>query len=338
MTSVTDKSKEPTASAGRRRFLRICAASVAGLAMPLTAWSAKATVKLHSWKGIALGAKAEIHLLHENEKEALGLFDAVEAEVRRLETIFSLYLQDSELVRLNRDGRLKAPSMEMVELLGLCRRLHTATSGAFDPTIQPLWQYHAQNTIGDADEAFAAVLARTGFGNVAFDATEIRFALQGMAMTLNGIAQGFITDRVARLLVDRGCRDVLVDLGEISAIGTPLPDDDGEFGWPVRLRPDSNHPTEARIRLVGSAVASSARSGTTFDQAGRLSHIVDPRTGRPLSQGLSGASVVAPTAALADGLSTAALICEEAAFASILNEFTQTRAFVVRDNGSSGWL
>ncbi|GAB2187872.1 FAD:protein FMN transferase [Roseibium sp. LAB1] len=327
----------------RRRFLRICAAGAAGLALPTGIAMADGRAKLYRWRGIALGAGAEIDILHESAAEAERLFANVDAEIRRLEAIFSLYHPESELVRLNTDGRLPAPSLEMVDLLSLCDRLHAATDGAFDPTIQPLWAYYARLATGDTGGDLATARDRTGFRNVVYGPGEIRFARKGMAMSFNGIAQGYITDRVTALLASKGCTNMVVDLGEIVTRGAPDegagPDAGTDHGWPVTLRPVPERPdADTRIRLSDAAVASSARLGTTFDQTGHRSHIIDPRTGLPVEGGLDGASVIAPAAALADGLSTAALVAGEKNLGKALAEFPATRAFVVQRDGSTGWL
>jgi thiamine biosynthesis lipoprotein len=323
----------------RRRFLRICAAGTAGLALPSGSAMAQGTAVLHHWRGIALGARAEIILLHENADKAQKLFGRIEAEIRRLEAIFSLYRAESELVRLNAQGQLEAPSLELVDLLGLCARVHAATDGAFDPTVQPLWAHYARQATGDTGTDFEAARSATGFRHVSVEPGRIRFLRPGMAMTFNGIAQGYVTDRIISFLTANGCRDLLVDLGEIAARGLPEPEIDTAKGWPVTLRPVSGMPSaEEKIRLTNAAVASSARLGTTFDQAGRRSHILDPRTGLPVDGGLTGASVLAPTAALADGLSTAALVCGEEGLVSALAGLPETRAFVVRADGTANWL
>ncbi|MHA7774637.1 FAD:protein FMN transferase [Roseibium sp. M-1] len=323
----------------RRRFLRICAAGAAGLAVPPGRALAQGQASLHRWRGIALGARAEINLLHEDAGKAQKLFGRIEAEIRRLEAIFSLYIPESELVRLNADGRLDAPSLELVDLLGLCARIHAATEGAFDPTVQPLWAHYARLATGDTGTDFEAARSSTGFGHVSIEPAEIRFRRPGMAMTFNGIAQGFVTDRITAFLAANGCTDMVVDLGEIAARGSPQDEFSTGSGWPVTLRPDPGRPEAAvKIRLNDAAVASSARLGTTFDPAGRRSHILDPRTGLPVEGCLLGASVIAPTAALADGLSTAALVCGEDGLAKALSGFAQTRAFLVRMDGTTGWL
>jgi len=337
--SETDAVSRPLT---RRRFIRICAAATAGLALPAN--SAKAATGLHRWTGIALGARAEINLVLERDEDAGYLFKRIETEIRRLEAIFSLYRADSEISRLNRDGSLAAPSLELVELLSLSKRLFELTEGAFDPTVQPLWDFHARQATqvpdGEDPAAFRAAQSRTGFDGLDIGATRIRFRDPGMAITLNGIAQGFITDRVASLLTSIGCMNTLVDLGEISASGT-APANNGPVtaGWPVTLRPDPAQPEQtARIHLTNMAVASSARLGTAFDQAGTRSHILDPRSGLPVKDGPLGASVLAPTATLADGLSTAALVTGEKDLAAILPEIPGACAFVVRDDGSAGWV
>lgn len=330
----------------RRRFVKICAAAAAGLT--LTSGLAQARPVLHRWRGIALGAKAEINLLHEDRVKAQELFQLVEAEIRRLEAVFSLYSETSELARLNRDGHLEAPSLDMVNLLALSHRIHAVTEGAFDPTVQPLWAYYADrasrglalDSMDEEARELEEVLERTGFEHVTVEPGLVEFRRKGMALTLNGIAQGYITDRVAALLGARGCTDMVVDMGEISATGdaarsrTP-----SARGWPITLRPDPQTPDAAvEVKIADAAVASSARTGTTFDQAGKSSHILDPRTGRPVETDLTAASVIARTAAYADGLSTAALVCGEKVLSAALTHVPEAKAFVVRKGGASGWL
>jgi len=334
------RSTNVKADVTRRRFLKICATGASSMAMAGFASRALGAVGLHRWTGIALGAGAEINLIHDDAGQARMLFSRIEAEIRRLEAIFSLYRPDSELVRLNRQGWLAAPSPELLDLLSLCRSLHAATGGALDPTIQPLWDHYARQAAGAEATDFEDARRRTGFDLVSFQPGEIRFSRPGMAMTFNGIAQGFITDRVTALLVAHGCDNVVVDLGEIAARGAS-PEDafEQDQGWPVTLRPDPDRENaEEQIRLDNAAVASSARLGTTFDRAGSRSHILDPRTGMPVENGLSGASVVARAAAVADGLSTAALVCGEERLAVALGSFSGTRAFVLREDGSTGWV
>ncbi|MET1415384.1 FAD:protein FMN transferase [Roseibium sp. HPY-6] len=322
----------------RRRFITISAVATASAVLPLN--KASAEPALHTWRGIALGAKAEINLVHNHASRVQELFAAIEGEIRRLEGIFSLYQANSELSRLNSKGQLVTPSFDMLELLSLSQRLHRVTEGAFDPTVQPLWSYYARRATGNNTGDFEAVFSRVGFNHVQIQSDEIRFRKSGMAMTFNGIAQGFITDRITALLERENCVDMVVEIGELAARGSASKETSSdEKGWPVTLRPDpSLTDAQAVMHLSNAAVASSARLGTTFDQGGSRSHILDPRTGRPVDTGLVAASVVAPSAALADGLSTAAMVCGETQLQRALNGFQTTRAFVVREDRSMVWL
>ncbi len=292
----------------RRRFLAITAAAAlaprGAIAAPLT-----------YWQGHALGARATLALAHPDaEAVAARAF----AEIDRLEDIFSLYRAHSALSRLNAAGRLAAPPFELLECLSLAGAVHAATGGAFDPSVQPLWAAHAEAHAAGAPpgpEVLAAARARVGWRHVAFSPAGIAFSRPGMALTLNGIAQGFIADRVARLLAAEGLTEVLIDTGEIAAPGS-VP---GGGGWPVRIAGGPE------LALREQALATSAPTGTTFDAAGRAGHILDPRTGQPATAGWQQISVTVPSAALADALSTGFCLMPRAAIDEALARFPGAR-------------
>jgi FAD:protein FMN transferase len=268
----------------RRRFIAISAALAPSMALP--------DIGPHVETGIALGARVTLRLYH---PDAPRLAVKAIGEIRRLETIFSLYLPDSALSRLNRDGDLAAPPFELLDCLTVAGAVHSASGGRFDPTVQPLWAAEAMATergrpLSVAERTQARSL--TGWQGVALEADFIRLR-PGMALTLNGIAQGYIADRVAALLVDHGLTRALIDTGEMVA----LPEGD----WPVRL-PDR------ATTLRGRALATSSPLGMTFGGDDRTSHILDPATGHPVLSAWQSVTVAAPSAALADALSTAACL------------------------------
>ncbi|HIP23342.1 MAG TPA: FAD:protein FMN transferase [Rhodobacteraceae bacterium] len=268
----------------RRRFLTI----LAGAAVLPTLTNAAAR-----WQGIALGAKAQIILDHPN---ADALIASAVAEISRLEALFSLH-QDSQLTRLNAAGTLANPAPEMLELLSICGTINTRTGGAFDPTIQPLWALYAESfAAGSAPTATQIAERNTGWQHVRYSPTEISFAQPDMALTLNGIAQGYIADKVAALFRADGVENVLIDTGEIMALGVAP----NGAAWPITIA-NSNGQIAP---LSNAAIATSAPLGTSFDAAATVGHILDPRTGQPGGQWAQ-VSVTATTAALADGLSTA---------------------------------
>lgn len=275
----------------RRRFLSILAG-----AATLPVFGAHASTNVAQWHGIALGAEAQIILDH---PDADHLIASAVAEIRRLENIFSLYQTDSQLARLNRDGVLQNPAFEMIELLSICSALNARTSGAFDPTVQTLWSTYAEAyTAGGAPSAASIrkAMSVTGWGHVAYSPQRVSFNRAGVSLTLNGIAQGFIADKITELFRTNGVSNVLVNTGEIVALGTAP---NGNM-WQVKLGNEDGK----SVSLHGAAIATSAPLGTTFDAGEKVGHILDPRTGYPGGV-WSGVSVVASSAAEADGLSTA---------------------------------
>lgn len=280
----------------RRRILTIAAACAASTVLPLK----NRAQGLTQWRGVALGADASITLADHPRSDAI-IADAL-AEISRLESVFSLHHANSALVRLNREGRLDAPAFELLECLSLAGAVHDATDGYFDPTIQPLWSMNAERygagSVYDAGREERA-RARTGWTGVSFDASSIQMA-QGMQLTLNGIAQGYIADRVAGLLRSQGLSNILINTGEFHANGSQP---DGQ-PWPISLD-DGDQVHHDVVALENRALASSAPRGITFDAAGQVSHIIDPKSGQPAHSPWTLISVSAPRAGLADALSTA---------------------------------
>ncbi|MGQ4274049.1 FAD:protein FMN transferase [Terrihabitans sp. B22-R8] len=324
-------------SFSRRRFIGISAAA-AGLA--LLPWGSAARAEAHvvTWTGQAMGAVASLQVHHHDRARAERLVRQSLAEVRRLEAEFSLYREDSALVGLNRQGMLVSPSTDMTAILSECRRCWELTGGAFDPTVQPLWTLHrdhfsrpSPDPDGPSRAAIEAVLARVGFGDVSFDENRIVFARRGMALTLNGVAQGYATDRVVDLLRAGGIESSLVDMGEPRALGARP---SGE-PWRVGIA-DPDHPDRVSKTLdaVDRAVATSGAYGFRFDPAGRFNHLLDPRTGAPSHLHRS-VTTLMPTAAAADAFSTAFNLLPPAQIQRILRRIGEGQVHLVTSSGEA---
>ncbi len=291
------------ASISRRRFIAISAAA-AGLGAGRAAWAAEPPVE---WRGIALGAPARLVLHHPDRPAALRLLEQMRGEIERLERIFSLYRPDSALVMLNGAGRLDSPPADLVVCLNQALSMAALSGGAFDPTVQPLWELHARHfrqphpdPAGPAQADIEAARALVDWRRVRLSSDVIELA-PGMAVTLNGIAQGYATDRVADLLRAQGLATVLVHLGETRITGRPEP----RGAWRIAL------PDGRIIALTGdAALATSSPDGTRFSPC--CHHLFDPTTGRS-ARDAAPITLRAPTAALADALSTAAAIAPQRA-------------------------
>lgn len=260
----------------RRRFL---------VAATAAAFAARVAPQRWEWRGSVMGAEARIVLAgpRDESEDALA---AVVAEIDRLEEIFSLSRPSSQLSRLNLAGTLAAPAHDLVAVLSAARHWKHATSGAFDPAVQPLWEHWARGAVGSAD----AALAKVRGADIRQSGGQITLA-EETALSLNGIAQGTIADRVADLLISRGFMPPLIDAGEMRLPGSEL----REIELPA---------ARLRLRLAESAVATSEPGALVFDPLGRHHHLFDPLTGDSPGWWRS-VTVIAPRAEAADALSTA---------------------------------
>ncbi len=326
-------------SISRRRFVRISAAAASLSVLP-SGRPARAGAALASWRGTMLGAVATIKIHHEDPIEAERLISLACAKARRLERLFSLYLKDSALLELNRTGILVDPAPEMVELLSTAQRYAELTGGLFDPTVQPLWDLYASHfsqsnpdPAGPALPAIKATLARVGYRRLSVSHDRIAMP-RGTAVTLNGIAQGYVTDKVVELLRSHGLSHSLVDMGETRAIGS-RPDGSP---WEVGVAdPDIVGRTEAVLSIVDRAVSTSGAYGFQFDPQGRFNHLFDPGTG-----GCAGlyrsVTTVSRSATSADALSTAFSLMPEDRIRSLLQYVDTERVHLIDRAGTAADL
>ena len=263
---------------------------------------------------------------------------SVRREIERFERIFSLYRPDSEISRLNAAGRLAKPSPELRALVEESQRLGVLSGGAFDISVQPLWRLYEAHFWSHTDiqpdiAARARDVARAlvDFRQIDSGAAAIAFARAGMAITLNSIAQGYITDAIADMLRNEGFESAVVDLGEFRTLGRH-PD-----GRPWRLgirNGTASGGVDRMVELEDMALAVSGGYGTTFEPSGRFHHIFDPHTGASANS-LVDVAVIGPSATAANGLSTAICVAGEARAPTLLAAYPGTRAILTRLDGTS---
>jgi thiamine biosynthesis lipoprotein len=295
----------------KRRTFFMCLAGTAAAGM--TGWSLKsanrpgpfrgsmARVSRHSY---ALGANVNLTVFHPDKSLANRAIDAALQELDRIESVMSLYRPSSQISRLNEQGRLANPDPALLEVLALAKSLSEKTQGAFDITVQPLWKvYFEQARSGglpnqkDVEAALAKVdwrRVRIGDGRVDLDGA-------GTQITLNGIAQGYAADAVARILRSHGIESALIDTGEINTVGHHVEKAD----WTVGIKhPRTPQDFIALASLSGRCLATSGDYETRFTEDFKNHHLLDPKTGHSPAE-FASVSIAAPTALEADGYSTA---------------------------------
>ncbi|MFP6715980.1 MAG: FAD:protein FMN transferase, partial [Alphaproteobacteria bacterium] len=233
-------------------------------------------------------------------------------------------------------GHIETPAADLLNLLSSSSRFGDQTNGAFDVTVQPLWLLFSEHfskqpgiQTGPSNADIKSALDLVDYRKIDITGGRVHFAKPGMAVTLNGIAQGYITDRVADLLRDQGISQVLVELGETRAL------DDHPDGRPWRIglaSPQDPNQTTETIELVDESVATSAGSGTILGGGGRYHHLFDPRTGKPATHHVS-ASVITKRAATADAMSTALFVLPTSQIEDIVQKIGGMKAVTTSPDG-----
>ncbi len=329
----------PRGAPSRRRAIALLAAA-AGLPLLGADGRIAPAAWLYRWDGTSLGSPSRILLYHWDRSAAAAILERCVGEIERLERVFALYRADSQLAQLNAAGRVDAPATELLALLSHCRHLSVLTDGFFDVTVQPLWNLYAAHFFGGArpprdgpePRAIEAALRLVGWQGLDFATTRIRLARPGMGVTLNGVAQGYVTDRIVAILRDNGCERVLADLGrsEMRALGRHA----DSRPWRVGLADPRNPETlAATLDLGNDALCTSGGYGTKFEATGRYHHLFDATTAASANHYLA-VSVLAPSAMIADSLSTALYVTPPARSAGLIASFRGASARLTLSDGS----
>ncbi|MBA4218155.1 MAG: FAD:protein FMN transferase [Methylibium sp.] len=269
----------------------------------LAGTSSGGAAALH-WERRALlgfGTTLSLQAGHEHAATARRALDAAVAALRRIEAQMNLFDADSALARLNRDGELRDPPPELLAVLRIAQRVSQCSGGAFDVTVQPLWEAWAraqrEGRLPSPQEV-AAARARVDWRALDLGPERLRFTAPGRAATLNGIARGYAAERVRGVLAAQGIRHALVDVDGFAPLGRNADDQPWALGI---ADPRAESALLARLLTDGRCVCTSADSQTFFSPDYRHHHIFDPRTGYSPPQ-LSSVTVAAPSGALADAL------------------------------------
>lgn len=290
----------------RQQFLRVAL----GLGALASLGGAAAAGPAPLWRRrtlLGFGTTLSLQAAHADERTLERALDAAVAALRRIEAQMSLFDPDSALSRLNRDGVLSEPPAELLEVLRIAQAVSRGSHGAFDVTVQPLWRTfeaaQREARLPTADEV-AAARARVGWRGLEVSAQRVRLRRPGMAVTLNGIAQGYAAGQVRRVLARHGVRHALVDAGEFAPLGRNAQARDWTLGI---ADPRDAAALLARLLGDGRCVATSADSATSFSADHRHHHIFDPSTGYS-PPALAAVTVAAPSGALADALTKALFV------------------------------
>lgn len=235
-------------------------------------------------------------------------------EVERLEAKLTVYRSDSDISLINQHASESAVRVdhEVFALLETARRFSEATGGAFDAaagTLTKVWGFFSGGRRVPGEQELKAALESSGIAQVELDAgrCSVRFLRPGIEINLGAIGKGYALDRALRLIrSEHGVRAALMQGGQSSLRALGAPPDEPE-GWKIAVGDPYNpkRPPIATVRLRNRAMGTSGTAFQYFVANGRrYGHVLDPRSGWPAEE-VASATVLAPTAAEADALSTA---------------------------------
>jgi len=296
--------------------------------------------------GQTMGTTYHIKVVTANSKKTSDLKEKIEKRLEEINQSMSTYRKDSEISRFNAlkiAGQRFKVSRDFAQVMMESKKLYKLTGGAWDGSIYPLvnlWGFGKSERINrlPTKEEIADLLMDIGFDNI--DLVDGRYLLKkkaSISIDLASIAKGYAVDKVAELIKKENINNFLVEIGgEVYASGVKK---DGRC-WRVGVnRPRKEAPYDEIYKIVtlkDKAFATSGDYRNFFEVKGKhYSHILNPRTGYPVENGVVSVSIIAGTCTFADGLATAVMVMGPAKGIELINALPDVEGLiVVRQAGS----
>lgn len=248
-------------------------------------------------------------IVYSDEETAKKAIDAAFDRMEEIEDIASIFDSQSEAFKLNQDGHITNPSDELLALITTSIDYSELTGGCFDITVQPLLDLWAMG-LWEEDEAVQKArveeaLQLVGWEKIGIESDRIYFKVEGMKITLGGIAKGYAVDEALEVIHGMGIKHALVDAGgDMGTIGSKPKDEP----WSISLtNPDDVSQSIAAFELSGKAIATSGNYQRYFDPSKMVHHITDPRTGFSANECIS-VTIIADNCTRADTLATSIFV------------------------------
>jgi thiamine biosynthesis lipoprotein len=291
---------------------------------------------------LKLGTSFGVTLIHHTRNIASEVIESVFTEVDRLGDILSRHQEGSPVWLLNNRGNLEDAPRELMDLIIQSRSWNQRTGGFFDITVEPIVTFFTEHfnsyRTPPPEEKVLGLLERMGFEKVNVGISGISFKHEGMGITLDGIAKGYIIDRSMAVIESRGIKGALINAGgDIRAMGGKV------TGSPWRIAiqdPWESEGTTGTIDLVNGAVATSGNYRIYHDEEKLFHHIIDPFSGR--SPRMTASTTILSRSTLeADALSTALFIMKPERARNFAERLPGTEGLILTRDGkklsTSGW-
>ena len=273
----------------------------------------------HLIQGRTMGTTYHITVVTDDLKGVGGLKEKIDTRLEDINRVFSTYLEDSEISRfnaLNKTGEKFRVSDDFIEVMRVGRKIHQQSDGAWDGTVNPLVDLWGFGPNPGEKKMPAAGAIKERLDRVGFDRIQIiapNFMVKNsasMTLDLNSIAKGFAVDQVSQLIAAGGFENYLVEIGgEVYAAGLRKDSKNWRIGINKPQKDAAFNEVYKVVSLSNKAFATSGDYRNFFEINGvRYSHVIDPRSGYPVANGVVGVSIIANNCTLADGLATAIMV------------------------------
>ncbi|MDO9462959.1 MAG: FAD:protein FMN transferase [Deltaproteobacteria bacterium] len=338
----------PQALTSRRDCLKIIGMLGLGMAVP-SVWPTSSEAKLSNGLNQVsrtlplMGTFVNITVLHPSQDKTVEAVEKGFSRMEELVKVFDRYSNSTPVSWLNHKGQLKDVCPDLALVMSKAAYFHFLSQGSFDVTIQPLVDLYkeafARTGHAPSSEKVKEKLALVDADNIQFNKQGISFLKEGMGITLDGIAKGYIVDEAANTLKKIGIQYALINAGgDIRAIGGNGPNK----SWKIGITdPRKQKPYLQTIALNNGAVATSGNYEVYFDREKLYHHIIDTHTGRS-PRDMASVSITAPTVMEADALSTTVFVEGIEKGMQLVETLPNVEAMVIIASGnkkfaSKGW-
>jgi thiamine biosynthesis lipoprotein len=333
----------------RRSFLKLSGllglgmASASGLPVAAQAVSFNRKMMKVSETRLAMGTFVSMTLMHPSQDQAEEAMALAFQEITRLEKTLSRYDRASAIYDLNTHGRLKDSPAEVGRVVTSSLYYHQVTGGCFDVTVKPIVDLFqkklgGENKVWPTEAEIGELLTLVDSRKIDLKEKSLSFKAQGMGITLDGIAKGFIVDCASEILSRRGITNHLINAGgDIRTRGSKK---DGK-PWTVAIQDPWNRKTYPDVvQIDDGAIATSGNYEVYYDREKMFHHIVNPRTGFSPHQVTSG-TVMANTTMEADALATSVCVMPPSQGTALVNGLPACESLIIATDGaqwkSKGW-
>lgn len=301
-------------------------------------------------EGKTMGTFWRVSLAGIDAARADDLRKKIQTQLDGDDRLLSTWKNDSALMRFNRSASTQPWPVEeaMSDIVTLSLRIGAKTDGAMDITVGPLvnlWGFGpARQPVKTPDEAqIAAAKAQTGLQHLSVinraGQQFLQKDLPGLFVDLSTVGEGYAADHLARLMEQEGISRYLVSVGGALASRGTNPQGNP---WRVAIQKptDQENAVQAIVDINGHGISTSGSYRNYYELDGkRLSHVIDPATGRPITHKLVSVTVISPTALEADGWDTGLMVLgPEKAKAVALKEGLAVYLVTKEAEGFSVWM